>query len=48
MQYREPSPELCDDLRDGMREEREALEGGDVCIIMADSHSCMAETKTAL
>ena len=34
--------------RDGMGEEREALEGGDVCIIMADSHSCMAETKTAL
>ena len=34
--------------RDGMGEEREALEGGDVCIITADLHSCMAEIKAAL
>ena len=27
---------------------REAQEGGDVCIIMADLHCCMAETNTTL
>ena len=44
------SPVLCSVMtwRDGMGEEREALEGRDVYIIMADSLSCMAETKTAL
>ena len=29
-------------------EGREAREGGDVCIIMADWHCCMAETNTTL
>ena len=27
---------------------REAQEGGDMCILMADSHSCTAETNTTL
>ena len=27
-------------------EEREAREGGDICIITADWHCCMAETNT--
>ena len=27
---------------------REAQEGGDICIIMADSSCCMAETNTTL
>ena len=27
---------------------REAQDGGDICIIMADSFHCMAETKTTL
>ena len=27
---------------------REVQEGGDVCIPMADSHYCMAETNTTL
>ena len=27
---------------------RKALEGGDICILMADSHGCIAETNTAL
>ena len=27
---------------------REALEGGDICIIMADSHCCTGETSTKL
>ena len=31
-----------------MGEEREAQEGGDLCIIMASSHCCMAETNTTL
>ena len=29
------------------REEREAQEGGDICIIMADLHCCMTETYAA-
>ena len=41
--------ELCDDLEkwDG-GVEGEAQEGGDTCIIIADSHCCIAETNTAL
>ena len=27
---------------------REAQEGGDTCILMADSHRCTAETNTTL
>ena len=27
---------------------REAQEGGDICILMADSHCCMAETNATL
>ena len=27
---------------------REAQEGGDICVLVADSHHCMAETKTTL
>ena len=37
MEHREPSVMLCDDL-----------EGGDICVIMADSLCCMAETSTTL
>jgi len=39
---------LCDALLGGMRErhEGEALEEGDICIIMAAFHCCMAETIT--
>ena len=33
---------------DGMEEGRETGEGGNVCIIMADLHFCMAETGTTL
>ena len=33
---------------DGMEEGRETGEGGNVCIIMADLHCCMAETSTTL
>ena len=38
---------LCDDLEgwDGSRGGREVQEGGDMCILMADSHCCMAETN---
>ena len=32
----------------GSGEGREAQEGGDICIIMADSHCCTAETNTKL
>jgi len=31
----------------GRRESREAEDRGDLCIIMADSHCCMAETNIA-
>ena len=31
---------------DGVGGEKEAQEGGDICILTADSHCCMAETKT--
>ena len=31
-----------------MGEVREAQEGGDTCILMADSHCCTAETNTTL
>jgi len=27
---------------------KEAQEGGDICILMADSHCCIAETRTTL
>ena len=27
---------------------REAQEGGDICIHIADSHSCIAETNTTM
>ena len=38
---------LCDDLGgwDG-GDERQAQEGGDICIHIADSHCCTAEIKT--
>ena len=41
---------LCDVLegRDGVGGRREVQEGGDICILMADSHCCMAETNIAL
>ena len=38
------NPEGCDGLGGG----REAEEGGDMCIPMADSCCCMAETNTVL
>ena len=39
---------LCDDLEgwDGRWGEREAQEGGDICILTADSHCCTIETNT--
>ena len=33
---------------DGVGSGREIQEGGDICILMADSHGCIAETNTAL
>ena len=41
---------LCDDLEggDGVGGGREVQEGGDICILMADSHCCMAETNITL
>ena len=41
---------LCDNLEewDGKGGERELQEGGDICIPMADSSWCMAETNTIL
>ena len=39
---------LCDDLRGGMKGEREAQDGGDIYIIVTDSYCCMAETNTTL
>ena len=46
----ELSSELCDDL-DGWDKGwggTEAQEGGDICILLADSHGCTPETNTAL
>ena len=41
---------LCDSLDgwDGAGGGREVQEGGDMCILMADSHCCMAETNTTM
>ena len=41
---------LCDNLEewDGVGVGREVQEGGNICIPMADSCRCMAETNTAL
>ena len=41
---------LCDNLEgwDRMGSGREVQEGGDICILMADSHFCMAEINTTL
>ena len=41
---------LCDNLEgwDGVGGGREVQEGGDISILMADSHCCMAETNTTL
>ena len=41
---------ICDDLDgwDGGRAGREAQEGGDICIHIADSLRCTAETNTTL
>lgn len=38
---------LCDSLEgwDGVGGGREVPEGGAICILMADSHRCMAETQ---
>ena len=38
---------LCDDL-DGWDGGREVQEGGDICIHIADSLHCTAETNTTL
>ena len=35
-------------VRGGMGCGHEAQEGGDICMIMADLHCCMAETNTIL
>ena len=41
---------LCDNLEgwDGVGGGREVQEGGDISILMADSHCCTAETNTTL
>ena len=41
---------LCDDLEggDGVGGRREVQEGGNICILMSDSHCCMAETNITL
>ena len=41
---------LCGDLEgwDGGMGRREAEEGGDICILIADSRCCIAETNTTL
>ena len=41
---------LCDNLEgwDGVGGGREVQEGGDISILVADSHCCMAETNTTL
>ena len=50
MLLRELKPELCNKLEgwDEVGGGREAQEGGDICIAMADSCLCTAETKTIL
>ena len=42
--------EVCDNLKgwDGMGSGREGQEGGDMCVPLADSCWCMAETNTTL
>ena len=41
---------LCDNLEgwDGVGGNREVREGGDICILMADSCWCMAEANALL
>ena len=48
--HRELNPVLCDNLKgwDGMGDGRETLKGRDICIPMADSCCCMAESSTIL
>ena len=47
METKEPSPVLWDDLQGFLWEGgKEAQEGGDICIHMADSCCCIAETNT--
>ena len=45
-----PKPILCDNLEgwDGGGGGREVQEGGDICILMADSCWCVAETTPLL
>ena len=47
MLHRKPSLAFCDDLRGVGGEGRDAREGGDIHIIMADLH-CTAETIATL
>ena len=46
----ELNPVLSDNLEgwDGVEGGREVQEGGDICILIADSHCCRAETNTTL
>ena len=39
---------LCDDLEGGKGGEREAREGGDMCIHIADSPCCTVKMNTTL
>ena len=39
---------LCDDQEGRVRGGRETQEGGDICICIADSCCCTAETNTTL
>ena len=47
---REPKQGLCDNLEgwDGKGDGREALEGGDMAVPMADSHWCVTENHKIL
>ena len=48
--YWEHSLAVCDDLEglDGVVSGKETQEEGNICIIMADSCCCIAETNTTL
>ena len=39
---------FCDDLRGEMGDGKEAQEGGDMCMYIANSLCCIAETNTIL
>ena len=50
VKHRELSPVSSDNLEgwDGGDGRKEVQDGGDICILTADSHCCTAETNTVL